>query len=42
MRRVSMATAKAHMARLLTRLEARDRVQLVIAAYEIGLVTPPR
>ncbi|MEU7159669.1 response regulator transcription factor [Streptomyces chrestomyceticus] len=39
---ISVATAKAHVARLLTKLEARDRVQLVITAYEIGLVTPPR
>lgn len=38
---ISVATAKAHVARLLTKLEARDRVQLVITAYEIGLVTPP-
>ncbi|MBC9730855.1 response regulator transcription factor [Streptomyces sp. TRM68367] len=39
---ISVATAKAHVARLLTKLEARDRVQLVIAAYEIGVATPPR
>lgn len=39
---ISVATAKAHVARLLTKLEARDRVQLVITAYETGLVTPPR
>ncbi|MEU2995413.1 response regulator [Streptomyces griseoincarnatus] len=39
---ISAATAKAHVARLLTKLEARDRVQLVITAYETGLVTPPR
>lgn len=39
---ISVATAKAHVARLLTKLEARDRVQLVITAYEIGLATPPR
>ncbi len=31
-----------HVARLLTKLDARDRVQLVIAAYESGLITPPR
>ena len=37
---ISPATAKAHVARLLTKLDARDRVQLVIAAYEAGLVTP--
>lgn len=39
---ISVATAKAHVARLLTKLEARDRVQLVITAYETGLATPPR
>ncbi|MEU0853697.1 response regulator transcription factor [Streptomyces flaveolus] len=39
---ISVATAKAHVARLLAKLEARDRVQLVITAYETGLVTPPR
>ncbi|WP_433476699.1 response regulator [Spirillospora sp. CA-142024] len=38
---ISVATAKAHVARLLTKLDARDRVQLVIIAYELGLVTPP-
>lgn len=39
---ISVAAAKAHIAWLLAKLEARDRVQLVITAYEIGLVTPPR
>ncbi|PSM44706.1 DNA-binding response regulator [Streptomyces dioscori] len=39
---ISVATAKAHIGRLLTKLDARDRVQLVIMAYESGLVTPPR
>jgi DNA-binding NarL/FixJ family response regulator len=39
---ISVATAKAHVARLFTKLGARDRVQLVITAYEFGLVTPPR
>ena len=38
---ISVATAKAHVARLLAKLDARDRVQLVITAYEMGLVTPP-
>jgi DNA-binding NarL/FixJ family response regulator len=37
---ISVATAKAHVARLLTKLDARDRVQLVIIAYENGYVTP--
>jgi DNA-binding NarL/FixJ family response regulator len=36
---ISVATAKAHVARLLTKLGARDRVQLVISAYEAGLVS---
>jgi DNA-binding NarL/FixJ family response regulator len=37
---VSLATAKTHVARLLFKLGARDRAQLVIAAYETGIVTP--
>ncbi|MFF5172080.1 response regulator [Micromonospora sp. NPDC000089] len=37
---ISPATAKAHVARLFTKLGARDRVHLVIAAYEAGLVSP--
>jgi len=37
---IGQATAKTHVARLLAKLEARDRVQLVIAAYEAGLVSP--
>ena len=39
---VSMATVKTHVGRLLTKLSVRDRAQLVIAAYEAGLVTPNR
>lgn len=39
---ISVATAKAHVARLFTKLDARDRVHLVIIAYEMGLVEPPR
>ena len=35
---ISVATAKAHVARLLSKLDARDRVHLVIVAYEMGLV----
>ncbi|MER6099267.1 response regulator transcription factor [Streptomyces sp. NPDC001728] len=34
---ISSATAKAHVARLFAKLDARDRVQLVILAYEAGL-----
>lgn len=37
---ISYATAKTHVSRLLTKLGARDRAQLVIAAYEHGLVSP--
>ena len=42
--RISPATAKTHVAHLLTKLDARDRVQLVIIAYQAGLVLadPPR
>lgn len=36
---VSMATVKTHIGQLLAKLHARDRAQLVIAAYESGLVT---
>ncbi|GLX97114.1 response regulator transcription factor [Herbidospora sp. NBRC 101105] len=35
---ISPATVKAHVTRLLVKLAARDRVQLVIIAYETGLV----
>ena len=34
---ISPATAKTHVAHLLTKLNARDRVQLVITAYQAGL-----
>jgi DNA-binding NarL/FixJ family response regulator len=37
---LSPATAKTHVGRLLTKLQARDRTQLVVIAYESGLVTP--
>ncbi|GAA2745940.1 response regulator transcription factor [Kitasatospora cinereorecta] len=37
---VSLSTAKTHVGRLLQKLGARDRAQLVIAAYETGLVRP--
>lgn len=35
---MSTGTAKTHVSRLLTKLAARDRAQLVVAAYESGLV----
>ena len=35
---VSLHTAKTHVGRLLTKLGARDRTQLVVLAYESGLV----
>ncbi len=38
---VSLSTAKTHVGRLLMKLGARDRAQLVIAAYNTGLVRPP-
>ena len=37
---MSPATAKTHVSRLLTKLGARDRAQLVVIAYESGVVTP--
>jgi DNA-binding NarL/FixJ family response regulator len=37
---LSPATAKTHVNRAMTKLGARDRAQLVVAAYETGLVRP--
>jgi len=37
---VSPLTAKTHVSRIMTKLNARDRAQLVVLAYESGLVTP--
>jgi DNA-binding NarL/FixJ family response regulator len=37
---ISMGTVKTHIGNLLAKLHARDRAQLVIAAYDHGLVTP--
>jgi DNA-binding NarL/FixJ family response regulator len=37
---VSPLTAKTHVSRLLMKLGARDRAQLVVVAYESGLVVP--
>jgi len=36
---ITAGTAKTHIAHLLAKLDARDRVQLVITAYEAGLVS---
>jgi DNA-binding NarL/FixJ family response regulator len=37
---VSPATAKTHVSRVIGKLDARDRAQLVVIAYESGLVQP--
>jgi DNA-binding NarL/FixJ family response regulator len=37
---VSEATTKTHVARILQKLDLRDRIQAVIYAYESGIVTP--
>ena len=37
---ISPATAKTHVSRIMMKLGARDRAQLVVTAYETGLVIP--
>ena len=37
---ISPATVKTHLARIMAKLDAHDRAQLVVRAYEIGLVKP--
>jgi DNA-binding NarL/FixJ family response regulator len=37
---LSPLTSKTHVSRIMTKLSARDRAQLVVIAYESGLVTP--
>jgi DNA-binding NarL/FixJ family response regulator len=37
---LSEATVKTHVARILTKLALRDRVQVVVLAYETGLISP--
>lgn len=39
---ISPATARTHVSRAMVKLAARDRAQLVVFAYETGLVTPGR
>ena len=39
---ISPATARTHVSRAMVKLHARDRAQLVVLAYESGLVTPGR
>jgi DNA-binding NarL/FixJ family response regulator len=38
---LSEATVKTHVGHILAKLELRDRVQIVVFAYDRGLVTPP-
>jgi DNA-binding NarL/FixJ family response regulator len=37
---ISPATSRTHVSRIMTKLHARDRAQLVVLAYESGLVSP--
>jgi DNA-binding NarL/FixJ family response regulator len=37
---LSPSTAKTHVSRIMTKLSVRDRAQLVVLAYESGMVTP--
>jgi DNA-binding NarL/FixJ family response regulator len=39
---ISPATARTHVSRAMLKLGARDRAQLVVFAYEAGLVAPGR
>ncbi|HEX4724641.1 MAG TPA: response regulator transcription factor [Pseudonocardiaceae bacterium] len=39
---ISPATSRTHVSRIITKLHARDRAQLVVLAYESGLVRPIR
>jgi DNA-binding NarL/FixJ family response regulator len=37
---ITPLTAKTHVSRIMTKLQVRDRAQLVVLAYESGLVRP--
>jgi DNA-binding NarL/FixJ family response regulator len=37
---ITAATVKTHLSRLLMKLDARDRAQLIVLAYECGLIAP--
>lgn len=37
---ISPATARTYVSRLLAKVHARDRAQLVVLAYESGMVRP--
>ena len=37
---ITPATTKSHVSRLLMKLGARDRAQLIVTAYEVGLISP--
>ncbi len=39
---IGESTVKTHVARVLMKLDVRDRVQAVVVAYEAGVVTPGR
>ena len=39
---IGESTVKTHVARVLMKLDVRDRVQAVVVAYEAGIVTPGR
>ena len=39
---ISPATSKTHVSRAMMKVGARDRAQLVVLAYQSGLVVPPR
>lgn len=38
---LSPLTVRSHIQRAMTKLDARDRAQLVVVAYRSGLVKPP-